>query len=421
MKQEKSISQYITEIIILIKRNIFHLVYFVVIGLVIGVVYANWIQDNNYTSSGKLIITQTITDAQRENVVATLRSEEFVQLVATELNTTHATLPNGSALTASYVANGISGTYTTNSPTIVVNFSSPYQALTLETINIILNEFVDYGNTKLTFVNSTIRVSESATEAVSNGYNHFLIYGAAIVLGLVLGGGIVVFTDYKSGKILFATDVEDLGYRVYSLNKVKGDPKKTATKEQLVKNVIQLQNNLESNIRDRFIKTIAFSSFTSTTKNDELIDLVAKTYAENGQRTVIVDLDLANPNLNGKYNFSSKNNIVDFVESEKFELKFDEIQKDLYFISGKEINYPSKFFKSDKFRQVIDEIGKEFEIIIFRLSKVDDDATSLSALDKFDFLVTSVMVDKTSKTKLVNYLESIKKISYENVVINTFE
>ena len=421
MENQKSIAQYIKEIFILLKRNVFHLVYFIVTGLVIGVVYAYWIQDNNYTSTGKLIITQSITDAQRETIVTSLMSIEFTDLVATELNAEYATLPNGNALTGAYVASGINASYTSNSPSIVVTFSSPYQALTLETLNTILDEFVSYSNAKFTFVNSTLNVSERSTVATSNGYSPLVIFPVAILLGLFVGGAVVVFTDYRTGKILFSTDVEGLGYRVYSLTKVDKFKGQEVKKNQANTKIINLQNYLESNIPNRFLKTIAFSSFSSTIGNDELLDKVARTYADNGQKTLIIDLDLIKPNLNAKYNFSQKLNIVDLVESEEEELKFELIQDNLSFLAGKEITYPGRFFKSDKFKVVIDKLAKEFDIILFRLSQVDDDITNLGALDKFDFIVTSVVVNKTAKDKLGAYLETIKKNKYENVVINTFE
>lgn len=421
MENQKSIAQYVKEIFILLKRNVFHLAYFVVTGLVIGVIYANWIQDNNYTSTGKLIVTQTITDAQRETIVTHLKSEEFADLVAIELNTEYVTLPNGSALTGTYVSSGVNASYTTNSPSIIVTFSSPYQALTLETLNTILDEFVTYGNTKLAFVNNTISVSERSLAATSNGYSPLVIYPVAILLGLLVGGVVVVFIDYRTGKILFSTDVEGLGYRVYSLTKVNKLKGQGNNNNQVEAKIINLQNYLESNIPDRFLKTIAFSSFNSTISNDDLLDKVARTYANNGQRTLIIDLDLVKPTLNAKYNFSQQINVVDLMENEETEPSFETIQDNLCFLAGKEVTYPGRFLKSEKFKSSIDRVTSKFDIVLFRLSQVEDDITNLGALDKFDFIVTSVVVDKTSKNKLFAYLDTIKKNKYENIVINTFE
>jgi hypothetical protein len=422
MDTQKSIVQTIKETLIIIKRNIFHLAYFVLTALVIGFIYATWMQDNNYTATGSVIITQTITDAQRETIVTSIHSSEFAELVATELNQEYTTLPNGKALDSTYVSAGISASYTTNSPTIVITFSSPFQDLTLETVNTAIDQFVTYGNTKHTFVNNTIRVSSTATAATFNGQSPLVIYGAALVLGIAIGSAVIVYTDFRSGKILFVSDLENYGYRAYEIKKVKSSKDKTElSTNQITDNILNLQNNLESNIIGRYLKTIAFVSFDYSTGNDDFIDLMAKTYAANNQKTLIVDLDLIKPTLSAKYGFSNKNNIVDISEQEEKQITYEQIEPNLFFLAAKEINYTSRFFKGDKFKTTIDLITKDFDIVLFRLSLVEDDMTSLGALDKFDFVVASVVINKTSKNKIRRYLESIKKYNYDNIVFNALD
>lgn len=422
MDTRKNIAQIIRETLVLIKRNIYHLLYFVVIGLVISFIYATWMQDNNYTATGNIVITQTITDIQRETIVNSIKSSEFAELVATELNKEYATLPNGKVLDSTYISTGINASYSTNSPTIEINFSSPFQDLTLDTVNIAIEQFVTYGNTKHAFVNNTIRVSSIAEVASFNGQSPLVIYGAALVLGLVIGSAVIIYTDFRSGKILFVSDLENYGYRAYEIKKVKSSKDKTEqSTNQITDNILNLQNNLESNIIGRYLKTIAFVSFDYSTGNDDFIDLMAKTYAANNQKTLMVDLDLIKPTLSAKYGFSNKNNIVDISEQEEKQITYEQIEPNLFFLAAKEINYTSRFFKGDKFKTTIDLIAKDFDIVLFRLSLVQDDMTSLGALDKFDFVVASVVINKTSKNKIRRYLDSIKKYNYDNIVFNALD
>ena len=182
-----------------------------------------------------------------------------------------------------------------------------------------------------------------------------------------------------------------------------------------------LQNNLESHIQDRFLKTIAFSTFGKTSHVDDLIDLVAKTYALNEQKTLIVDLDLVKPDLHELYEVENKITIVDVAEQGLENVQYKELHNSLYFLGGKEVTYPSKFFKSDEFRKAISTISKDFDIVLFRLSRVEEDMTNLNALDQFDFLVMNVTINRTSKKKLNEYLSVIENRKYQNVVINIFD
>ncbi|MDY0277849.1 MAG: hypothetical protein RBQ97_07170, partial [Acholeplasma sp.] len=243
-----------------------------------------------------------------------------------------------------------------------------------------------------------------------------------VVLGVAFGAVVVIVTDYSSGKVLFASDLEMSGFRVYSLTKVKVKRNdELASKKALTHNILTLQNNLESHIQDRFLKTVAFSTFGRSNDVDDLIDLVAKTYALNDQKTLIVDLDLVKPDLHEKYEVENKVTIVDIAEQGLENVKFKKLQNRLYFLGGKEVTYPSKFFKSEEFRKAISTISKDFDIVLFRLSRVEEDMTNLNALDQFDFLVMNVTINRTSKKKLNEYLSVIENHQYQNVVINTFE
>jgi len=423
MEKQKGMLQSIVEIFILLKRNIFHIAYFLLTGIVIGFIYANWVMDINYQSVGKVEIRQTTNETQLIQITNAIKSEDFYEVVVDKLaDEDHDTLPNGNPITTAYISSGITATYVVNNPLITVTFDSEYQELTLLTLNTIVDEFVVYGNTNLTVVNNNLHVYQNAEVATKTGLSNTMIYGLSVVLGVAFGAVVVIVTDYSSGKVLFASDLEMSGFRVYSLTKVKVKKNdELASQKALTHNILTLQNNLESHIQDRFLKTVAFSTFGRSSNVDDLIDLVAKTYALNDQKTLIVDLDLVKPDLHEKYEVENKVTIVDIAEQGLESVKFKKLQNSLYFLGGKEVTYPSKFFKSDEFRKAISTISKDFDIVLFRLSRVEEDMTNLNALDQFDFLVMNVTINRTSKKKLNEYLSVIENHKYQNVVINTFE
>jgi len=423
MENQKSLIQSVIEMFILLKRNIFHILYFLFTGIVIGVIYANWVMDVNYQSVGKIEIRQTANEAQLVQIVTMLESKPFLETVATALNEKgFDDLPDGSPLTSSYIEQGIDATYVINSPIITVKFNSSYQELTLETINVVIDEFVEYGNANLPVVNNKLFVYELSAVAAKTGLSTTMIYGLAVALGITFGAVVVVLTDYSSGKVLFGSDLEAFGFRVYNITKVKAKKNDELEIEKgLTNNVLTLQNNLESNIWDRNLQTLAFVYFNKDDKTNDLLDLVAKTYALNEQKTLIIDLDLVSPNLHDNYEVENKVTIVDVVEKGLEEISYKKLQNSLYFLGGKEVTYPSKFFKSDELRKSLDFIKKDFDIVIFKLSCVQDDFTNLNALDQFDFVLLNVFVNKTSKKKVNEYVSVVKKHEYENVVFNIFD
>ena len=425
-KPTKPLAQSLIEILIILKRNIFHVLYFALTGLIIGFIYSTWVMDTNYKSQGKIELRiSSLTQANLERLTLEMQSTNVMDLVVAELiELDYTTLPNGKEMTPSFIASGLEIAYTVNSPTISVDFNSPYQSFTSITLETYLDVFVEYGNTSptISFANGFLAVSQDATTAVSTNMNSLTLYLISLVLGVLIGSGVVVSTDYLSGKILFASDLELLGYRTYSLTstkKIRGDI--TSKEERVEKNIINLQNNLESNIFDRFIKTIAYAPYRHNSKSEDLLEQIAKMYAGHGYKTIIVDLDLSRPHLDDKYAIKGNNNIVDFDPNTHTFDQYSKVQDNLYILPSKEVLYPAKFFKSEEFEASISKIKDEFDIVLFRLAAISDDTTSINALDQFDFLVVNVFLNHTSKKKLVVYLEKIKQLKYENIVINTFE
>ncbi len=423
MEDQKSLRESVKEIFILLKRNIFHIGYFLVTGLVIGAIYANWVMETTYSSTGSLEIRQTANEAQLIQITNAMTSGEFIDEVVLKLGEEgYAMLPDGNPLTATFIETGLKTSYTVNNPIITVTFESEYQALTLLSLNTIIDEFVVYGNENLSVVNNNLYVYENAEVAVKTGLSNTMIYGLSIVLGLLFGVAVVLITDYSSGQILFVSDLDQFGFRTYQLTKIKTKTRDELERvKQLNQNILTMQNYMESKIENRFLKTIAVSSFKKSKHVDQLIEAIAKTYAQNDQKTLIVDLDFVKADLNEYFEVDAKENIVDIAEQNLDHFVFKKLQNDLYFLPAKEVTYPSKFYKSEAFRSAVERVSKDFDVVIFRLSQVEDDMTSLNALSLFDFLVTNVVINKTSKKKLKEYMSVINHHQYQNVVINAFD
>ena len=77
--------------------------------------------------------------------------------------------------------------------------------------------------------------------------------------------------------------------------------------------------------------------------------------------------------------------------------------------------------KNENFLKLIEEAKHEFDYILLKLSPASVDETSQLAVAFTDCVIINTAVNKTKKTELINYINTLYGVEYDKLFINVFE
>jgi tyrosine-protein kinase Etk/Wzc len=221
--------------------------------------------------------------------------------------------------------------------------------------------------------------SRILTRPIVNGTpispNKKLIYVTFIMFGIVLGLGIMFFKYLTFNEINLVEDLDKLlpskasilgGVPLYNSGMefsqlVVGD----APKSMLSESMRKIRTNLSYIHRD--YKTIAVTSSISGEGKTFVSLNLAGIIAMSGKKTILLDLDLRKPKIHLGLGVSNEAGMSSLI-SKQFELK-DCIKtskiENLYFITAGPIPpNPSELLLSDRFKDIIEELKTQFDVII---------------------------------------------------------
>jgi capsular exopolysaccharide synthesis family protein len=205
--------------------------------------------------------------------------------------------------------------------------------------------------------------------------NRKLIYVTFIMFGIILGLGVMLIKYLTFNEINLIEDLVKLlpskasilgGVPLYNSGMefsqlVVGD----APKSMLSESMRKIRTNLSYIHRD--YKTIAVTSSISGEGKTFVSLNLAGIIAMSGKKTILLDLDLRKPKIHLGLGVSNEAGMSSLI-SKQFELK-DCIKtskiENLYFITAGPIPpNPSELLLSDRFKDIIEELKTQFDVII---------------------------------------------------------
>jgi tyrosine-protein kinase Etk/Wzc len=205
--------------------------------------------------------------------------------------------------------------------------------------------------------------------------NRKLIYVTFIMFGIMLGLGVMLIKYLTFNEINLIEDLDKLlpskasilgGVPLYNSGMefsqlVVGE----APKSMLSESMRKIRTNLSYIHRD--YKTIAVTSSISGEGKTFVSLNLAGIIAMSGKKTILLDLDLRKPKIHLGLGVSNEAGMSSLI-SKQFELT-DCIKKskidNLYFITAGPIPpNPSELLLSDRFKEIIDELKTQFDVII---------------------------------------------------------
>ena len=248
------------------------------------------------------------------------------------------------------------------------------------------------------------------TEAQGSSYaspNKKLYLIVSLLGGLVVAAAVVFIKEFASTKYQNADEIEALGIPV--LNTLVDDKTKEKNEDSLlvpsVKN-FEPYNRLISNIKfsnvDNPYKVIMFTSSIMEELKTTVCSNFAFTLAHNEKKVLVIDLDTRKPRIHKTFGTSKENGIVEYLDGQiDKETLIKKTDKNVDIITvGKEVVNPITLLESDKLKELIEELKKEYDYIAIDTPPLTacNDAAIISKFS--DAVVFNIAINQGKKKEI---------------------
>jgi len=424
--EETGTSITLMDLWMMVRRNIYSIVYFTILGLVLGLMYTNVIVTPEYTATGAVAMKASATTTVLNTITEIARSNPVAEEALLALEEDGVTKPNGTALTAADITTGVTATYTSTSLIVTVAYKTEYEALALPVANVVIDATIAYGNANYTVIANNLILSSYATEAINTGPSTTLYLAIYVMLGAVVGAGLGIVTDIIEDRVHYLGEIKATGVNAFSVAIENGKDKKKKKdgielssadldivdaadfSSPYFKDMLKLQNDIENFTPDKQVKTIAVTSTKEYQSKLSLLISMAQVYAKEHQKVLVLDFDFEAPRLHEMLGVQNHNNIVTYYLSFKPKEEFlAEIAPNFALMPGMTSAIGSKIIKSDRIKKLIEEARKEYDYVLINFPPTLKDVAILAAAPLLDGVLIAGRFQVTKKKDFLKTAQTV--------------
>ena len=296
-------------------KNMFSIIYFVIVGLLLAVVYTRFLVKPSFTASGNIENIGGVSHTLMPRIVTIATEPETLDRVVDFLEIAEEEKPSKKSEIKS---NLTIANY--NSTTMKIKVS--YRGGNSEQVLLIINSVIDVTIER--FIEESpanegkIIKQRTPITATAAGLSNKIIYVGFVVLGAIFGVVIGVGTDLLKRKLYFESDVQEYGlpYNFMNINRKKKDETPIIENKAFVDGIVVLQDRLEGASRRTRTNVIGVVNLGYETYN-VLPGLLADNTSTVGLKSLIIDLDFEHPSIHSLYNIESNEGITDILQNKE--------------------------------------------------------------------------------------------------------
>jgi capsular exopolysaccharide synthesis family protein len=234
-----------------------------------------------------------------------------------------------------------------------------------------------------------------------------------IMLGLLLGFGVVFFLDYLDNTIRSAEDVEHF----LRLNLLAIIPKEHPGTEKAVKEAYQsLRTNLLFSRRSKTANALLVTSAGPQEGKSRTIANLARTFANAGERVVLLDCDLRRPTLHNILGLDRDRGITNYILSSDGEdwrlyAKKTEIPNLHVVTCGPIPPNPPDIFGHERFQTLLGELRKNFDWVFIDSPPVISLTDSMILSTKADMIAFVIKHNENDKDLIRRCVGELRKVN----------
>lgn len=178
--------------------------------------------------------------------------------------------------------------------------------------------------------------------------------------------------------------------------------------------IYSIKTNLKYNKEYKNYKIIGMTSSKPNEKNTKALYDIAKSFASDGLKVVILDFDLRVSNLDKLLQLENNFGLTDFFFDNKNINEIlikDKNQENLsILLSGKNPNNPTEILDSSKVKNMIKDLSEKFDYVFINIPPVDLLADGAIVSTYCDGMILSFKYNDTRKEELERAIINLKKV-----------
>ena len=259
----------------------------------------------------------------------------------------------------------------------------------------------------------------------------------SFAIGIILGFGVAIALEYfdnrlrtpkeiekitgwpKLGIIPLIQEIDDTTGRTESLIKL-------SPKSQVTESFQTLRTNIHYSSFDKEIRTILISSSVPGEGKTTIISNLAIAYARLGKKVLLIDADMRNPKIHKTFSMDNRlgltNILADKLPYKDIVQNIKELNTLSIITSGPIPPNPVELIESKAFNEFLDELKKDFDLILFDappMAAVTDAAVLAHKLDTFLFTTDINVCPRPALKQSFETLSNLK-IKVHGYVVNRF-
>lgn len=406
----------IKTIINLIIKNIFSIFYFVITGILLAVVYTNYLVRPTYLATGTINNTSSQNSITMTNVVNTVKEHLTIDKAIEKMNIAEEYKQEKK----SEILAKLNAYYNTTTFKVIISFSTTDKAEAVMVVDYVIDATLERYFEANPALEGKIARQTNPISATATGFSNRTIYMVFVFGGAALGVILGVGTDLFNRKLFFYDDLDEYGLPTNIMDlKLNKESKVTHLESLHFKNsLVVLGDRLEGSARRKKVKVIGVVNLGYETYNG-LSSLLGENSAIINQNTLVIDLDLEKPNIHELYNLSQSSSIVNIISSGEY--KPIKVKDNLHVLPAVSYSYPARFLKDERLKNAIDKYAKEYDNIFINLPVTDYYAPIALNFGLIDILLINTSFGGTKLKVLDRYIENIDEEGRGKLFINAID
>ncbi|MDD2983215.1 MAG: polysaccharide biosynthesis tyrosine autokinase [Crocinitomicaceae bacterium] len=308
------------------------------------------------------------------------------------------------------------------------------QDLNEKYFSILTEKKVQYAISRAGYAPTSHILSNPVASQEPINSNKLVTYIALGLLGIIIGGGVLIFKYITFNEVTGITDLKRI--LPNDINFLGGIPllknemeySRMVVGESSKTRIAEAMRNIRSNISfvNPEAKTIAITSSVSGEGKTFLVMNLGGIIALSGKKTIIIDLDMRKPKIHLGFNIENKLGISNLIVGKATladVIHHTDISTLDYITAGDIPPNPSELILSESLEHILEDLKTKYDVIVIDnppIGLVSDGITMLAKADIPIYVFKSNFSKRQFANRIVE-LKEVQKIKSLSVILNGIE
>lgn len=176
-----------------------------------------------------------------------------------------------------------------------------------------------------------------------------------------------------------------------------------------------IRTNIQFSIFDKEIKTIAVTSDSVGAGKSTIAANLAISFSMQGKKVILIDSDMRKPTIHQFFEFSNQDGLTSLLTDRSIDFKnmvhHTEIENLFILTSGIIPPNPSELLASKRMDELLVELEKEYDLVIFDLPPVMVVTDAQIMASKVDGTIFVIRKDNSTKDKIMQSKTLLQKVN----------